>query len=344
MAISQILWKALYLNWPARSVPPRAGYSLLVPVPGDLPVFLKLALSVLRKQGATHRIETLVVPDVMTPRMREIVEHERASWPGELRLIEMPRPDRWFPKHFNRPHHNHWLQLINGARQARGQYALLHDADLFLTDAGFLKQQFERCIDGKYSCFGVHRVWDPWFEQQGKNLTATWEMFFDVDWLRSFPPHLHLGHDDVLDGKSHTFDTTLYPQCLTPADKIGWHSPAGGLVHFNYVICSYRYYLDRKGSYEDEQFRILLIRILIDLLDPEGTDYELPSVKQLQTGLTNSSAPVTYVAPATAKNYPEFRAKWEELLASGFLTAEQVAEVRRRLAPFDQQFSFHVTS
>lgn len=339
MSMSRLLWRLFYRRWPERTAAPIPGYSLLVPVPGDLPVFLRLALFILRKQASTHRVETLVIPDVVTPRMRAILADEQQSWGGKLSMVEMPRPDRWIPKCINRPHHNHWLQLINGVRQASASHALLHDADLFLSDTSFHQQQFERCVSGHYACFGVHRVWDDWFEQHEKQITATWEMIFETDWARSFPPHLHLGHDGVLDGEKHTFDTTLFPQCMTEPQRIAWHSPASGLIHFNYVICSYRYYLDQQIGYEDEQFRLLLIRILIDLFDRESPEYPLPIARQLQDGLTDDSAPVTYRKSSTAKNYAEFRIKLEELLQSGLLNDDQLDTAKSIIAPFDQKFT-----
>lgn len=299
------------------------GYSLLVPVPGDLPVFLTIALNVLRRQDATDRVETLVVPDMVTPAMRQIVAEHRADWPGELRLVELPRPDRWVPRLVNRPHHNHWLQLINGAEQARAEYALLHDADLFVHEPTFLHDQFQRCRAGNYACFGVHRVWDPWFAEQGRDLTATWEMFFSVDWLRSFPPHLHLGHDGTLDGEPHTFDTTLYPQCLTPPARIGWHTPAGGLTHFNYVICSYRYFQAGQRPFPDENFRILLVSLLSQM-------FRLPSV---------AGGDVRYDT-ASREGYADFRTKLAELLDSDLFTQAQKAMALQMLKPFDSQFAF----
>lgn len=321
-AVKSLFWKALHRKWrPRRSAVP--GYSLLVPVPGDLPVFLEIALSVLRRQDAKNRVETLVVPDVTTPAMREIVAAEKPDWPGELRLVELPRPDRWVPRLVNRPHHNHWLQLINGAEQARGEYALLHDADLFLHDSAFLRDQFQLCRAGNYACFGVHRVWDEWYARHGRDLTATWEMFFAVDWLRSFRPHLHLGHDGTLDGEPHTFDTTLYPQCLTPGGRIAWHTPAGGLTHFNYVICTYRYYRARTGRFADDKFRILLIDMLSKAFD-RPADVPLDDVHYDTT---------------TPAAYAEFRAKCAELIAGNLLTDRQQSAMLDSLAPFDKRFT-----
>jgi hypothetical protein len=320
-AVKTLLWKAIHRKWRPRG-PAVPGYSLLVPVPGDLPVFLKIALNVLRRQDATDRVETLVVPDVATPAVRAIVAEQQPTWPGELRLVELPRPDRWVPRLVNRPHHNHWLQLINGAEHARGEFALLHDADLFIHDPTFLREQFQRCRAGNFACFGVHRVWDDWYAQRGRDLTATWEMFFSVDWLRSFPPHLHLGHDGTLDGEPHTFDTTLDPQCRTPAGRIGWHTPAGGLTHFNYVICTYRYFRARKGRFADDSFRILLIETLGKTFQ-EAADVPLGDV---------------HYETATPAAYAEFRSKCAELIAGNLLTDSQKSILMHALAPFDKRF------
>ena len=53
----------LYGKWEPRLSVPVPGYSLLMPVPGDLPVFLKIALDVCGKQNHQHLIETIIVPD-----------------------------------------------------------------------------------------------------------------------------------------------------------------------------------------------------------------------------------------------------------------------------------------
>lgn len=340
MSLKARAWKLAFASWGRCTPADQPGYSLLVPVPGDLPVFLQLALAVLRKQYPKDRVETLVIPDVCTPRVRAIVAQEAATWHGPLKLVELPLPDRLIPKWMNRPHHNHWLQLINGARQARGRHALLHDADLFIENPNLLHDQYQRCVAGGYSCFGVNRVWDEWFARHGLHLTATWEMFFDVAWLRSFPPHQHLGHDDVWNGEPHTFDTTLFPQSQTPGHKIAWHTPASGLVHFNYVICSYRYFRDARGPYADDNFRVLLIRLLVDLFDPAGDDPHLPFVTDLVRGLSDASAKVHYTSAAAASNYAEFRGKLAELLAGELLSPGQRDLTASAVAPFDAHFGW----
>lgn len=334
-----LLWKAWYRRWPRREAA-LPGYSVLLPVPGDLPVFLELALAVVRRQQARHRVETLVIPDLMTPLVREVVARASKDWPGELRLIELPRPDRWLPRLLKRPHANHWLQLINGVRHSQATHAVLHDADLFIDDPGFLDEQFEHCRDGRFACFGVNQVWDPWFAAHGRQIAATWELFFETDWLRGFAPHFHLGHENRLDGEAHVFDTTLYPQCLTAPARIGWRTPGSGLVHFNYVICTYRYFQAKGWAFEDEHFRVLLVAILARLFDPAGDGYAFGPVEEMSRGLRDERAQVLFRSPKTAANYAEFRRKFQDLLDGQLLNAEQKRLAADLLDPFDREFGW----
>ena len=340
MALKSLLWRSLYSRWRTPDGPRTPGYTLLVPVPGDLPVFTELALAVCRQMDPADRVETLVIPDAPHPATTAAVERARPGWPGPLRLVNLRRRDRLVTRLLGpqrRPHAYHWLQLVNGAEQTRSVYALLHDADLFVADPGFHRRQYEEAANRHLACLGVNPVWDDWFAKHGYHVAATWELLFDVDWLRSFPPHLHLGHDNELDGEHHLFDNTIYPQCRTPADRIAVRPAQGGLVHFNYVICTYRHF-QASRSFEDAHFRILLVRLLIDAFDQTGWAYEAPPADELAKGLTEPGRRVTYRGPEAAKNYPEFRAKLDELLASGLLDERQAETVRAGVQPFDRAF------
>lgn len=66
-----------------------------MPVPGDLPVFLSLALAVCRHQQAIHRVVTVVLPDKVTPAIKRLVAAARPGWQGNLRLQALPPPERW---------------------------------------------------------------------------------------------------------------------------------------------------------------------------------------------------------------------------------------------------------
>jgi hypothetical protein len=68
--IKPVLFKALYGSWEVTNAlgidkGSRAnGYTVLLPVPADLPVFLQIALKSLLTQDQKHLVEILVIPDI----------------------------------------------------------------------------------------------------------------------------------------------------------------------------------------------------------------------------------------------------------------------------------------
>src|SRR5262245_47594610 len=113
----QRFWKLARPRWRPRPGPRRPGYSLLVPVTGDLPVFLELALAVCGRMDAQSRAETLVVPDQPTAVVDQVVARTAADWAGPLRVVRVRAVDRWLMRLLGNPHINHWLQWLNGAEQ-----------------------------------------------------------------------------------------------------------------------------------------------------------------------------------------------------------------------------------
>ncbi len=332
-------WSARFSDW-AKPRPASRGYTLLVPVPGDLPVFLELALDVLGRQASEHRIETLVIPDKLTPAMTEITEAHRSGWNGPLRTVPLPLPERFVLPRLRNPGRNHGVQLIEGVTQARGSHILLHDADLFLLDPATLDQRWiEADADGLHA-LGVSPVWDPWFLDHGFNLTATWELCAERDWLRAFPPAMHIGHEAEALGERHVFDTTLRAQMLSDPDRIRTHEIDEQFVHFNYVISTYRHYQNAKGRFVDDKYRLLLIRLFVDLFAQYPATYNLPTLEELAAGLNGADAPVRY-PPATAgarADYQAYRANVRRILA-GPWAAEKGADINERLAPFDDWYA-----
>jgi len=70
------LWKWLYAQWSQPATEPVPGYTILLLVPGDLPVFLKIALETCARQNSKHLIETLVIPDKWMPGFDKLL----ATW------------------------------------------------------------------------------------------------------------------------------------------------------------------------------------------------------------------------------------------------------------------------
>lgn len=340
--LTDAFWNTLYRRWRTTPGELSPGYTILLPVPGDLPVFLKLALHVCAAQRMTTRVETLVIPDKPSDAFTGVYEDCRSRWPDErLRLITLPWFDALVTRTLNNPSKNHWLQLVAGIDQSATTHVLMHDADLFVSESDFIESHYQHCVANQFDCLGVSKVWDPWYDEHGYDyLAATWEMIARVEWLRAFPPAMHRGHTGPIDDTTHVFDTTLRAQCKTPRERIGRHDREFGFVHFNYVISTYRAFQNQKGTFADDDHRILLIRLLIDAFDDSDWTYDVPSVVSLVEGIKSEHVPVTRATDKARASYPGFRAKLEELLRSTLLTAEQVSAMEQSIAPFDQAYAW----
>jgi hypothetical protein len=335
-------WRARLGRWPVFA--PTAveeGYTLLVPVPGDLPVFLRVALAVIRHQQADHRVETLVIPDVVTTEVRDIVERTRAEWTGPLRLRPLPFPERWALPRLNNPGRNHAVQLITGTAHSRASHVVLHDADLFLMEPDILDRQYVTCAKRRLACLGVSPVWDPWFAAHDRYPAATWELCARADWLKSFVPALHMAHENELFGERHAFDTTLYPQAITHPDLIGIE-PSTDIVHFNYVISHYRHFLRNTATpFTDNRFLLLFIRLLVDLFDASrSNDYRLPSLSDLGACLGRPEPEIAFPSVEEgSEGYLYFRQRVERILSGPWADDRQRQMASSQLRPFDQFYS-----
>jgi hypothetical protein len=293
--IKEKFWEKFY-KWDELFGDPVPGYTILLPIPGDLPFFLKIALEVCALQAPHHLVETLVIPDHLTSGLPNLLETWAKNYIGPVRLVNLQPLDQLLLQKLNHPHLNHWLQFIRAGMATRTTHALLHDADLFIIDPYFLKTHYETCIERHLACLGVSPIWDGWYQEQGfAHMVAIGEMIFEVAWLRSFAPWQHQAHENVLAGKRYVFDTALWPQCKTAPERIGVHQQKQIIIHFNYVIGTYRWFQQSHGPYEDKWFRLLLIRLLIDAYDRSGWSYEVPPLEDLIKGLVDKSNRVTYL-------------------------------------------------
>lgn len=339
MSLGSTYWAARFARWaPAEPVTP--GYSLLLPVPGDLPVFLELALAVCHLQEHEYRVETIIVPDRPSAQIDAVVERHRPTWNGPLRTALFPRPERRLLPLLQNPFHNYGIQLVTGTQAARGSHVLLHDADLFLLQDGILDEHYHATRDGEFHVRGVNDVWDSWFADRGLSLAATWELCASRDWLRSFPPNLHMAHVAELGGEEHSFDITLHPQALTDPRRIGKRPEDDAIVHFNHVIGSYRGFRSTRGTFADHNFRILLIRLFVDLFADVEADYALPTLAELADCLHRSDGPVSYPAPGDDGTYIEFRTKLDRILTGRWAPASRANRATEALAAFDAAYDW----
>ncbi len=339
--VKPLLFRALYRSWGVTDGVPRAsGYSALLAVPADLPVFLQIALQSLLTQDREHLAEILVIPDIPSQEFRAVFHKltEGLSSPT-IRLIEMGARDMAVARLYQTPNVYHFLQILNGIQNARATHLLLHDADLFLFSRDFLRRHYEECLQKRLSVLGVDRRTIARLPGQSHTV-ATWEMLASAGWAMRFKPHEHRGHRRLFRGRFVNFDSTLLPQSLTDPAEIGINERFGedDYIHFNFVISVYRLFRKSRGVFEDEHFKLLLIRSLIDALGDAGWAYSVPAMAELIDALDGKDEKVSYVR--SRKGYEIFRRNLERLIRSGILGAEASDTMRRGLVPFDERFGW----
>ncbi|WP_432558218.1 hypothetical protein [Granulicoccus sp. GXG6511] len=310
-------------------------------------MFLEIALETCLAQNHDFRVETIVVPDRMTPEVVAVVERFKPKWPGELSIQPLPMPERVVLPKLNNAFHNYGVQLLTGVQASRGSHVILHDADLFHMERDALDTRYRETADNGLNVSGISPVWDTWFADNDIHIAATWELCANRDWLRAFPRHFHLGHDGELLGEQHTFDITLHAQALSDPAKIRVF-PHENIVHFNFVIGAYREFQKSSGPYLDDQFRMLLIRLFIDLFAEDREIYrELPEFDGLMRGLTNENERVFYprATPELQTKYRDFRVKLDRIIEAEWMSnPERREEAARSLAPFDAHYGYAVVS
>jgi hypothetical protein len=339
--VKQVAWRTLYRRWQGNA-DAADGYTILIPVPGDLPVFTELALAGLARQDPAGRAEIIVIPDRMTSEFASTLTRSAALFPpGAVRLVGIGPRARAIQRISGDPSLNHFFQVFHGIAAAQTKHVLLHDVDLFINDAGFLARRYRQCKDDGLACLGLERVFnDDWYERQGLGpVLATWELMFDLDWLRAFPPwQVHL-HYRTVNGSVHMFDTMDYPQAHTPSELRRLVEAPAAFVHFRQVIVVFRRFQRAEGTpYEDERFRLLLIRLLMDAFGGSDAVRPPPSVDVLARGITDQTAPVTYRSSGIAENYSGFRHMLRHITDGALIEPGGAERIERALAPFDTAF------
>jgi hypothetical protein len=333
-------WRWRLAKWPSAPTDTEQGYTLLLPVPGDIPVFLDMALRTCGMQNSDQRLRTLVIPDRPSRRISDLVAKAKPSWNGPLEIQLLPHPERWTLPMLRSASRNHGLQLLTGVTASRSSHIILHDADLFPLVDDFFEQQFNDCQKQDLDCLGVSPVWDHWFADHGLRLAATWELVASVPWMRRFSPYVHIGHDGELFGEPHTFDTTLYPQAVSPPDRIEWVDRSADFVHFNYLISTYRNFQKSKLPFLDSGFRLLLIALFVYLFSDGQSLAGLPPLSEMSRGLDSDSSVVCYPKRDVGKEaWIDFSSQLERALNADFVTSEAGSEARRVLGDFDAYYS-----
>lgn len=324
-----------------------SGYTILLPTPQDMPFLLELALKNLLSLDLSHCQAIHVIPDGRAASVELLQQIVLAVNEPRVRLTPLnPLQTAWadrIPRRDGGANSRHWITIMVGLAHATTSHAFLHDIDAFLLDNSFVERQFQHAVNHGHSALGVTPRWDPFLQEHGISLPATWELLFAVDWARSHRPSAHKGGTRQWRQESRTFDTMLWPlYCDYHSNRIGVLPDVSSddFVHFNGTITSYRTYQHlRTSGVDDELFRLLLLALWESAA---ATDVPrlLPTVSELARGLCEPSAKVTYQSPRCKKGYAEFRHMVTRLTSCACFGNEWRTQCETDLADFDAHFSF----
>jgi hypothetical protein len=250
-----------YSRWSDSNRKLSDGYTILLATPSDLPLFLNLALEIIKNQDLTDLKEILIIPDWPSTLFEEFYRHIAKDYINlPVRFISLRRRDQLAWTLTKSITTRHFTQLVRGIDETTTEYAIIHDSDLFLPPGDFLRTRYETCRNHGLVVFGV----EPWRREEPDSFVVTWEMVFSVKWAKSFPPFMHRGQVKVIEGHRYDFDTTLLPQYLTDAQLIDWNSRHGDFFHFRYTIAAYRKFVNGQPLPPNFGLKLFLIRTLID--------------------------------------------------------------------------------
>ena len=331
-----------FRKW-GRPCPFEEGYTLLLPSPMDMPFLLRFSLESLLGIDTANCKQILVVPDGWGDdrgtALRKVVESFEDP---RIEMVDLRAFDYLVIRSMRPPRSAaiHWLMVVNGTRLARCEYAFLHDSDAFFLESDGLERQYRECRERGMDTLGVTARWDPFFTKLGYSIPGTWELMYSTRWARRYSPYELKGVRRETPHGTHEFDSMLYPQYLDfPKGKVGVMEQPPRLVHFNGTIVTYRIFHDRKGKpVVDELFRILLLSLLEELLPPKDGHRVTPPINELVSGLTDSTAKVTYGSETAIREYPIFRGMLDELCHSPIFEGSRAGRIHELVKPFDDHF------
>lgn len=185
--LKQLAVSALFARWRRRS-PFEDGYTILLPVPMDMPFLLRYALEALRLLDTANCRQIIVTPDGWGDDRGEGMRRVIAEF-GDPRveLVGIGPVAQFYIQKMQKSvgsavNTTHWAQIVAGVEHARHGHAFLHDADAFFLDVDALETMYATCRDRGMDTLGVTARWDTFFLKDGYEIPATWELMFSTRW------------------------------------------------------------------------------------------------------------------------------------------------------------------
>jgi hypothetical protein len=342
--VYDLLKNTLYGRWPRRDHL-EDGYTVLLPIPADMPFLLRFALEGLRHLQMPNCREIVVISDgsASDRAIRTIVAENGDKrlrcaplTPLDRLLVNLPRGD-------GSANFRYFTMVLRGVSAAATDALYLHDADAFWLEEGGVETQYRAFRERDMYTLGVTSRTESIFKERGFEIPGTWELMFSNAWVRRWSPvDIKGGWHRLPDGQWGWFDNLLFVQYLDyPSGKIGVMASPPSFIHFFATITEYRTWLGggRAHGTEDKLFSLLLLSLLAEAVPGARRDTPLPRPDELARGLRDPSAKITYFASTAPKRYAAFRRGIEALCSSPAFTNDVAQRIRDAIVPFDEHFS-----
>jgi hypothetical protein len=263
---------------------------------------------------------------------------------GRVRYVPLTRIDRILtnlPRSDGSANYRHFTQILRGVLASTTEAIYLHDADAFWLEEGGVESQYREFRERGMYTLGVTSRIDPMFKERGLDIPGTWELMFSNSWARKRRPvDMKGGWYPVPNDEWRWFDTLLYGQFMDYASgKVGVMANPPKLVHFYATITEYRSWQRAAGSQAtDKLFSLLLLSVLAEALPSAQRDLPLPRPHELERGLRDAQAEVSYLGPSAADKYANFRRRIDALCSSPVFGNDVALRIRDLVAPFDEHF------
>lgn len=334
----------VYGHWPER---PRLedGYTILLPIPADMPFLLRFALEGLRHLQTPNCKQIVVISDgsasdrslrtIVAENGDERVQNAPLS-PMDKILMNLPRCD-------GSANYRYFTMVLRGVLAATTDAVYLHDADAFWLEEGGVESQYREFRERGMYTLGVTSRSDTIFKERALDIPGTWELMFSGSWVRRRRPAEIKGDwYPCPDGEWRWFDNLLFGQYVDYASgRIGVMANPPRFVHFYATITEYRTWqrAGRSQATEDKLFSLLLLSVLAEAIPGARRDIPLPRPHELARGLRDPSATITYLGHSAAKRYAGFRRGIEDLCSCPVFANDAAQRIRDSVAPFDEHFS-----
>lgn len=334
--------RVIYGAWPEREL--TDGYTILLPIPADMPFLLQLALEGFRHLNKTSCRGAIVISDgaASDDELRTIV---RDFGDDSVRYVAINALDRLLvnlPRSDGSANFRHFTQILRGIEVATSTAIYLHDADAFWLEPDGVEQQYREFRDRSMYTLGVTPRRDPMFLEKGYEIPGTWELMFSNPWVRTRNREaIKGGWYPLPNGEWRWFDTLLADQYINyPSGKFGVMAKPPNLVHFYATITDYRQWLRSRHQrgVVDRSFNLLFLSMLSQGMSSPSAEISLPVPAELARGLIDETAPITYVG-VVRKQYAGFRENLHALL-TGPISARVADSLRSAILPFDKHYSW----